>query len=40
MVLFQDGWKYALSGLLIGHVYYYLKFILPAATNKRLLETP
>ena len=40
LTLFQEGWRSPVVGLLVGHLYYYLKQVLPQVTGQRLLETP
>lgn len=40
MTLLQEGFKTPLVGLLVGHLYYYLKEVLPRVNGRRLLETP
>ncbi len=40
MDLVQEGWKNPLSGLIVGHLYFYFKEILPRSSRKRILETP
>jgi hypothetical protein len=40
MSLFNDGWRVALTGILMGHFYVFLKFILPVTSRKSYLDTP